>query len=137
MREFAMADARRLVEAGSGFHQHLADALVLHPDPALYHVDELHVAVVIMPVPVRCLARPRTDDVSDRPAARGALDAEVAVLEVSAQPAPREFRGPEVAYGKLPLRALRGPLPGSLAHCFPPSDSRLSTFDFRLSTSVR
>src|SRR5258706_14144434 len=110
MRELAMADARRLVEAGAGLHQHLADAFVLHPHPALHHVDELHAAIVVVPVAVRRLAWPRADNVRDHPAARGALDAEIAVLEIAAQPALRELRQREVAHSKpsrrVPCRAL-------------------------------
>jgi hypothetical protein len=45
-----------------------------------------------VPFAVRRLARPGADDVRHHLAARRALDAEVAVLEVAAQPAAREFR---------------------------------------------
>jgi hypothetical protein len=44
--DLAVADARRLVEAGAGRHAHAADALVFEYRPALQHVDELHVDVV-------------------------------------------------------------------------------------------
>src|ERR1043165_2124710 len=92
MADLAVADARRLVEAGAGLHGDAADALVLEHRRALQHVDELHVDVVPVPVAVRRLARTGADHVRDDLAARGALDAEVAVLEVAAQPAARELR---------------------------------------------
>ena len=53
MADLAMADARRLVEAGAGLHAHAADALVLEHRPAFQHVDELHLAVVAVPLAVR------------------------------------------------------------------------------------
>src|SRR5258706_6460325 len=91
MTDFAMADARRLVEAAAGAHGDLADVLILEFDPALQHVDELHAAVVQVPLAARRLARSRANHVRDDFAARCALDAEVAVFEVTAQPAAREF----------------------------------------------
>src|SRR5687767_10820269 len=92
MPELAVADARRLVEAAAGFHHHLADTLVLEEHPALEHVYELHLAVVRVPFAVRRLSRTRADHVRHHLAAGRALDAEVAVLEVAAQPAALEFR---------------------------------------------
>src|SRR5262245_29304052 len=92
MRELAVADARRLVEARARAHRDVADALVLELHPALQHVDELDVAVVGVPLAVRCLPRPGADDVGDHLAARRAFDAEVAVLEVAAEAAPHEPR---------------------------------------------
>ena len=92
MSELAVADVGRLVEAAAGFHQHLADALVLEAHPPLEHVDELHLAVVRVPLAVRRLPGARADHVRHHAAARGALDAEVAVLEVAAQPAAGELR---------------------------------------------
>jgi len=92
MPELAVADARRLVEAAAGFHPHLADALVFEQHPAFQHVDELQLAVVRVPFAVRRLARPRADHVRHHLAARRALDAEVAVLEIAAQAAARELR---------------------------------------------
>jgi len=92
MAEFAVADARRLEEAASRPHLHLADALVLEQHPAFEHVHELDLAIVRVPFAVRRLARPCTDHVRHDLAARGALDAEVAVLEVAAQAAAREPR---------------------------------------------
>src|SRR5690348_3276313 len=91
MLELAMPDARRLVEAAAGFHHHAADAFVLEEHPAAQHVDELHGAVVVVPLAVRRAARPRADHVRDDLAAGDALDAEVAILEVAAQAAPLEL----------------------------------------------
>jgi len=90
--DLAVADARRLVEAAPGLHHHAADAFVLEQHPPLQHVDELHVAVVRVPFAVRRLPAARADHVRDHLAAGGAPDAEVAVLEVAAQPAARELR---------------------------------------------
>src|SRR5215510_13529199 len=92
MADFAVADAWRLVEAGAGFHGDAADAFVLEHRRALQHVDELHIDVVPVPPAVRRLAGPRADHVGDDLAARGALDAQVAVLEVIAQAALPEAR---------------------------------------------
>ena len=92
MRDLPMQDARRLVEAGAGLHQHLADPLVLEADPAFEHIDELRMAVVHVPFAVRRPAGARPDHVRDQLAARSATDTEVAVLEVVAQPAPFELR---------------------------------------------
>jgi len=89
--DLAVADARRLVEAAPGLHHHAADAFVFEQHPALQHVDELDFAVVRVPLAVRRLARPRADHVCHHLAAGRALDAEVAVLEIAAQPAAREF----------------------------------------------
>jgi len=97
MADLAVADARRLVKAAAGAHGDAADALVLEHRRALQHINELHVDVVPVPVAVRRLAAPRADDVRHHLAARRALDAEVAVFEVAAQPAPREFRVPPVS----------------------------------------
>jgi len=106
--DLAVADARRLVEAAPGLHHHPADALVLEQHPALQHVDELDFAVVRVPLAVRRLAAPRADDVGDHPASSCAPDAEVAILEVAAQPAAREFRSLPVrdaeAHGATILR---------------------------------
>jgi len=96
--DLAVADSRRLVEAGPGLHAHPADALVLEHRPALEHVDELHVAVVAVPPAVRRLARARADHVRHHLAASGAPDAEVAVFEVIAQAALRELRFRPVAH---------------------------------------
>jgi len=90
--DLAVADARRLVEAAPGLHHHPADALVLEQHPALENVHELHLAIVRVPFAVRRASGARADDVRDHLAAGRALDAEVAVLEVAAQPAAREFR---------------------------------------------
>jgi len=90
--DLAVADARRLVEAGPRLHHHAADALVLEQHPALEDVHELQLAIVRVPFAVRRLAGARADDVRDHLASSGALDAEVAILEVAAQPAAREFR---------------------------------------------
>jgi len=106
--DLAVADARRLVEAAPGLHHHPADALVLEQHPALEDVHELHLAVVRVPFAVRRLAGTRADHVRDYLAAGGALDAEVAILEVAAQPAAREFRSLPVrdaeAHGATILR---------------------------------
>jgi len=90
--KLAMKNFRRLVEAAAGFHPYLADAFVLEQHPALQHVDELHLAIVRMPLAMRRLARPRADYVRDDCAARRALDAEVAVFEITTQAAARELR---------------------------------------------
>jgi len=90
--DLAVADARRLVEAGPGLHHHPADAFVLEQHPALEDVDELHLAVVRVPFAVRRASGAGADDVRNHLAASGALDAEVAIFEVAAQPAAREFR---------------------------------------------
>jgi len=87
MPDFAVPDAWRLVEAASRAHGHLADALVLEFHPALQHVDELQLAVVQVPLAVRRLPGARADHVRDDLAAGGAPDAEVAVLEITAQAA--------------------------------------------------
>jgi len=94
--DFAMADARRLVEAAAGFHHHFSDTFVLEQHPALEHVDELHVRRVVVPFTMGRAARPRADDVGHDLALRRALDAEIAVLEVVAQAAPLEFSALEV-----------------------------------------
>jgi len=94
--DLAVADARRLVEAGARLHGDAADALVLEHRRALQHVDELDVDVVPVPFAVRRLARPGADDVRHNLAARGLLDSQVAVFEVAAQAAPGEFRGFQV-----------------------------------------
>src|SRR6185295_19530969 len=96
MADLAVADARRLVEAAAGAHGDLAGAFVLEFDPALQHIDELHAAVVQVPLAARRLARPRADHVRHDLAARRALDAEVAVLEITAQSAARESGAPEM-----------------------------------------
>src|SRR5688572_29828237 len=87
-----MKNFRRLVEAAAGLHLHLADALVLEQHPAFEHVDELHLAIVRVPFAVGRLARSGADHVRDDLAARRALDAEVAILEITAQAAARELR---------------------------------------------
>src|SRR5262245_60970884 len=97
VRDLAVADARRLVETSAGAHRALPDALVLELHPALEHVDELHVAVVVVPLAVRCLARQRLDHVRDHLAAGGTFDAEVAISEVAAQAASLELRPRAVA----------------------------------------
>jgi len=89
--DLAVADARRLVEAGARLHGDAPDALVLEYRRALQHVHELQLAVVPVPLAVRRFSRTRADDVRDDLAAAGALDAEVAVLEVAAQAATAEF----------------------------------------------
>jgi len=86
--ELAVADSRRLVEAAARLHPHLADALVLEQRPALEHIYELQLAVVPVPLSVRRPGGAGADDVRDDLAARGALDAEVAIFEVAAQAAP-------------------------------------------------
>ena len=101
MAELAVADVRRLVEAGPRLHAHAADAFVLEQHPAPEDVDELHPAIVRVPLAVRRLSRARADHVGDDVAARGALDAEVPVLEIAAQSAAREFRAPQVGDAEL------------------------------------
>src|SRR5437764_6323360 len=91
MLELAVADARRLVEAAPRLHHHAPDAFVLEEHPALQHVDELHGAIVVVPLAMRRLARPRANDVRHHSTLARALDAEVAVLEVAAQAAAREL----------------------------------------------
>src|SRR2546425_12322113 len=95
-----MADARRLVEAAAGLHQPFADALVLEPPPAFQHVDELHRDVVVVPFAVRRSSRPRADDMGHHFPLGRALDAEIAVFEVTAQSAPLEFRASAVIYAE-------------------------------------
>src|SRR6185436_14782485 len=102
MADLAVADARRLIEAGAGLHRDAADSLVLEHRRALQHVDELDVDVVPVPLAVRRLLRPRADDVRHHLAARGLLDAEGAVLEIAAQPAARELRVLEMRDVKAP-----------------------------------
>src|SRR5205809_5673037 len=85
MPELAMADARRLVEAAARLHHHTPDPLVLEQHPALQHVYELHIGIVAVPFAMRRLAGPRADDMRDDLALRRALDAEIAILEVTAQ----------------------------------------------------
>jgi len=97
---FAVPDAGRLVEAGTRLHLHLADTLVLEHGRALEHIDELHLAVVPVPLAVRRLAGSRPDDVRDHLAARRPPDAEVAILEVGAQSALNESGVRLVAYGE-------------------------------------
>ena len=92
MPELAVADARRLVEAAAGLHHHAPHALVLEEHPALEDVHELQLAVVRVPFAVRRASGPRADHVREDPAAGRAPDAEVAILEVAAQPAARELR---------------------------------------------
>src|SRR5690606_31593983 len=86
MGELPMPDAGRLVHAGAGFHQHLADALVLEAGPAAQHVDELQADLVAMPLAGRVGAFAGTDHVHDRMAVGGIADAEVTVLEILPQP---------------------------------------------------
>src|SRR5512147_2837206 len=100
MADCAVADARQLIEAAAGFHAHAADALVLEHRPALEHVDELHVAVVPVPLPVRRLAWASADYVRHHLAARRAPDAEVAILEIVAQAPLGELGLRAVAHGK-------------------------------------
>jgi hypothetical protein len=88
--DLAVPDARRLVEAAARFHHHLADAFVFEQHSAFQHINELDLAIVHVPFAVRCLAGPGADHVRDDLAARGAPDAEVAVLEVAAQAAPQK-----------------------------------------------
>ena len=102
MSDLAVPDAGRLVEAAPRLHHHLSDALVLEQHPAFQHVHELQLAVVRVPLAVRSLFRPRTDDVREHLAPGGALDAEIAVLEVAAQPAAREACAREVCHMKAP-----------------------------------
>src|SRR4051812_12939735 len=90
MRELAVPDARRLHEAVAGLHHDGLGALVFHLHPALQHVDELQLYVVLVPVSVRRFARARADDMGDDLVRARSLDAEVAVLEIAAQPAARE-----------------------------------------------
>ena len=85
MPQLAMANARRLVEAGPRLHHHAADAFVLEQHPALQHVDELHIGIVAMPFAMRRLAGSRADDVRDDFSFRRPLDAEIAILEIAAQ----------------------------------------------------
>src|SRR2546425_10082411 len=96
-----MADARRLVEAAAGLHQHFAHALVLEPHPAFQHVDELHRDVVVVPFAVRRSSRPRADDMGHHLALRCTLDAEVAVLEVAAQAATLELGATAMIYAEV------------------------------------
>jgi len=108
MLELAVANARRWVEAAAGFHRHLADAFVFEQHPALQHVDELHVDIVVVPFAVRRLAGTRADDVRHHLALGSALDAEVAVLEVAAQSASLELsivavRHVETSHGAIIL----------------------------------
>src|SRR5437763_17124114 len=91
MLELAVADARRLVEAAPRLHHHAPDAFVFEEYPALQHVDELHGAIVVVPLAVRRLARPRANNVRHHASLRRTLDAEVAVLEVAAQATAREL----------------------------------------------
>jgi len=83
--QLAVPDARRLVEAAAGLHQHFAHALVLEQHPAPEHVHELQRAVVQMPLAVRRLSRPGADHVSDHLASRRPLDAQVAILEIASE----------------------------------------------------
>jgi len=94
--DLAVADERRLVEAASRLHHHAAYALVFEQHPALQDVHELHLAIVGVPFAVRRFSAPRADHVRDDLAAGGALDAEVAVLEIAAQAAARELRALEM-----------------------------------------
>jgi len=94
--DLAVADVRRLIEAAAGLHAHLPDACVLEQHPTLQHVDELHFAVMRVPFAVRRLPGTRADHVRDHLAARGALDAKVAVFEVGSQAATRELRAVQV-----------------------------------------
>jgi len=104
--DLAVADARRLVEAAAGLHHHPADALVLEQHPALEHVHELHLALVRVPFAVRRASGARADHVRHHLAAGGALDPEVAILEVAAQAAAREFRALQVGDAEAHCRTI-------------------------------
>lgn len=101
--DFPMPDARRLVEARSRLHQNFANAFVFKFGPALQHVHELHVAIMPVPFTVGRFAGQGTDHMAHHFSSRGASDAQVAILEVAAQPlfkarpsrmAHSEFLGP-------------------------------------------
>jgi len=99
--DFAVPDAGRLVEAAARLHLHLADALVLEHRASLEHIDELQPAIVPVPLAVRRFPGPRPDDVRHHLAAGRAPDAEVAILEISAQSAPLELGGLAVIDGEF------------------------------------
>jgi len=103
--DLAVEDAGRLVEAASRFHHHLSDAFVFEQRPAFQHVDELQLAIVSVPLAVRRLLRPRPDDVRHHLPPRGAPDAEVAVFEITAQPAARELRARQMRHMKARAHA--------------------------------
>lgn len=99
--DFAMPDAWRLVEARSRLHQNFANAFVFKFGPALQHIYKLHVAVMPVPFTVRRFARKRANHVAHHFASRGAVDAQVAILEVAAQPLFKAGRS-RMAYPKFP-----------------------------------
>jgi hypothetical protein len=65
MPQFGMADAGRLMDAGAGLQQHVADTFVVELDPTLQHIHQLEGDVVMMPFAERRRPRNRADHVSD------------------------------------------------------------------------
>src|SRR5262245_27940500 len=97
--EHHMLTARRLQPAAAGAHDVGARALDLGFDPALEHVDHLEVDIVEVALgdDLRPARRHEPDHVCQHHAAGGALDAEVAVLGVGAQPVGLEILVPMMA----------------------------------------
>src|SRR5512139_377125 len=85
--ELTMADARRLVHAGSGFEADASLPFVLELDPALEHVDELELGAMQVGLAGELGARGGADHVRGDAPLRRLLDAEIAVLEEGAKAA--------------------------------------------------
>jgi hypothetical protein len=85
VRYFAVANARRLVHAGASFQSVLTLALVLKNRPALEHINQLHGHLVHVPFARGLGAFARTNDVHDRLALSGQVDAQVAVFKIFAK----------------------------------------------------
>ncbi len=108
MGDFDVTDTGRLVHAGAGLDPDLADAFVVELDPALEHIEQLHLQVVSVPAAAAVLARLGADHVgADVPAGRR-LDAEVAVLEEGPEPLALVLRILQVRNGELRLGFGRG-----------------------------
>src|SRR5687767_15131237 len=82
-----MANRMRLIHARSCFEAHAALPFVLELDPALQHVDELEFGTMQVGFSGEGRARHGTNDVRYDSTARGAFDAQVAILEERAQAA--------------------------------------------------
>jgi hypothetical protein len=87
VRKLAVADRRRLIDAGTGFEPDHTLSLVFELDPAVEHVHELERRAVEMGWPRGRRAGHRADDMRHGGASGGPFDAEVAILEKRTQAA--------------------------------------------------
>src|SRR5512140_1251777 len=103
MPQFPVADAGRLVGAGTGLEQHFALAFVVELDPALQHIDQLKLGLVPVGPRDEFAAGPRADDVGHGHAAGRLLDSQVAVVDEGTQAVRLELAAFRMTDAEFPI----------------------------------